>query len=424
MFSLRSCNSNTKIPDNATLRAALVIYDYCVIGAGIVGLSTAMQLQERFPASSVLVLEKEAGPALHQTGRNSGVIHAGVYYVPGSLKARFCREGLRRTMAFCLENDIQFEQCGKLLVATNTKEMSRLVDLEVRAVANGLVPERLNKDELTEREPLISGLGALLVHDTGIVDYTKVSQAMAARLRETGGEIRYDAQCIRIKEDQTTVEIETKASVVTARHLIACAGVQADRVAKTAGLDVDFRILPFRGDYYRLRAERNEIIKHLIYPVPDPGLPFLGVHLTRMIGGYVTVGPNAALAMARENYSRLGFNLRDLVDMASFSGLWQVMWENRKSALDEIRSALSKRRYLELCQKYCPSLRIEDLEPHPSGIRAQAVKADGTLVHDFLIKHTTRTTHICNAPSPAATAALPIGQHVVDMIAAKLELPP
>ena len=402
---------------------AFVIYDYCVIGAGIVGLSTAMQLLERFPTSSVVVLEKEAGPALHQTGRNSGVIHAGVYYAPGSLKARFCREGLRRTIAFCRQNDIQYEQCGKLLVATNDKEMSRLADLEVRALANGLAPERLDKDELTAQEPSISGHGALLVRDTGIVDYTRVSQAMAARFREAGGEIRYDARCRRIKEDQTAVEIETEAGAITARHLIACAGVQADRIAEAAGLDVDFRILPFRGDYYRLRAERSGIIKHLVYPVPDPDLPFLGIHLTRMIGGYVTVGPNAALAMAREDYRRLGFDLGDFMDMTSFPGLWRVLWENRKSAADEIHSALSRRRYLELCQKYCPSLRIEDLEPHPSGIRAQAVKADGTLVHDFLIKHTARTTHICNAPSPAATAALPIGQHVVDIIATKLELP-
>jgi L-2-hydroxyglutarate oxidase len=397
-----------------------VIFDFCIIGAGIVGLSTAMQLQQRFQHASIVLLEKESAPALHQTGRNSGVIHAGVYYAPGSLKARFCREGSARTMAFCRENSIPYEQCGKLIVATSNPELARLGDLETRARANGLEPIRLDGEQLAEREPDITGLGALLFRETGIVDYGAVCRGMASRFITAGGEIRFGAVCTGFKEHPGEVEIHTDGGTLHARSVITCAGVQSDRMARLAGLDIDFRIVPFRGDYFRLRSERNAIIRHLIYPVPDPALPFLGVHLTRMIGGYVTVGPNAALSFAREGYGRLSLNVVDSIDLATFPGFWRTIWNNRASAVDELHSAFSRRRYLALCQKYCPSLTLEDLEPHPSGIRAQAVKADGTLIHDFLIVQTPRTTHVCNAPSPAATAALPIGAHIVDTVAEKL----
>ena len=244
---------------------------------------------------------------------------------------------------------------------------------------------------------------------------------MASRFITAGGEIRFGAVCTGFKEHPGEVEIHTDGGTLHARSVITCAGVQSDRMARLAGLDIDFRIVPFRGDYFRLRSERNAIIRHLIYPVPDPALPFLGVHLTRMIGGYVTVGPNAALSFAREGYGRLSLNVVDSIDLATFPGFWRTIWNNRASAVDELHSAFSRRRYLALCQKYCPSLTLEDLEPHPSGIRAQAVKADGTLIHDFLIVQTPRTTHVCNAPSPAATAALPIGAHIVDTVAEKLE---
>lgn len=397
-----------------------MIFDFCIIGAGIVGLSTAMQLQQRFQHASIVVLEKEAAPALHQTGRNSGVIHAGVYYAPGSLKARFCREGSERTMAFCRENSIPYEQCGKLIVATSRAELARLGDLETRARANGLEPLRLDGEQLAEREPEISGLGALLIRETGIVDYGAVCRGIVERFTAAGGEIRFSAVCRGFKEHPGEVEIDTDGGTLRARSVITCAGVQSDRMARQAGLDIDFRIVPFRGDYFRLRSERNAIIRHLIYPVPDPALPFLGVHLTRMIGGFVTVGPNAALSFAREGYSRLSLNFADSIDLATFPGFWRAIWSNRTSAVDELHSALSRRRYLALCRKYCPSLTLDDLEPYPSGIRAQAVKADGTLVHDFLIVQTARTTHVCNAPSPAATAALPIGAYIVDTVAEKL----
>lgn len=397
-----------------------MIFDFCIIGAGIVGLSTAMQLQQRFRHASIVVLEKERAPALHQTGRNSGVIHAGVYYAPGSLKARFCREGSERTMAFCRENSIPYDQCGKLVVATSGTELDRLADLEVRARANGLQPLRLDGGQLTEREPAITGLGALLFRETGIVDYAAVCRSIVEHIVGAGGEIRYGAACRGFKEHPGEVEINTDGGTLRARSVIVCAGIQSDRLARLAGLDIDFRIVPFRGDYFRLRSERNAIIRHLIYPVPDPALPFLGVHLTRMIGGFVTVGPNAALSFAREGYGRFSLNLADSVELATFPGFWRTIWNHRASAMDELHSAFSRRRYLALCQKYCPSLTLEDLEPHPSGIRAQAVKADGTLIHDFLIVQTARTTHVCNAPSPAATAALPIGAHIVDTVAEKL----
>ncbi len=391
-------------------------YDYCIIGAGIVGLSSAMQLLKRFPGASIVVIERADGPATYQTGRNSGVIHAGVYYAPGSLKARYCREGLRDTMAFCDSHGIPYDQCGKLIVATSSLQLERLGALEDRARQNGLHVERLDRAQLAEREPNISGLGALLVAETGIVDYGAVSRGFANVFAASGGEVRYQCDCIGIREEADRVVVETTKGTIEARCVVACAGVQADRIARAAGLDLDFRIVPFRGDYYRLPANRDNLIKHLIYPVPDPDLPFLGVHLTRMIGGFITVGPNAAMALSREKYGRYDVSPRDAADLAGYSGTWRMLWKNRRSALAELASALSPRRYLELCRKYCPSLSLDDLQPYPSGIRAQAVSRDGTLLHDFLIRSTARTIHICNAPSPAATAALPIGRHIVETI--------
>jgi len=388
--------------------------DIAVIGGGIVGLATAMQILERYPGRTVLVLEKEPNLASHQTGRNSGVIHAGVYYAPGSLKARFCREGNAATLAFSRENGLPVEQCGKLIVATNEAEVSRLDALEDRCVANGLEPERLDQAALQRAEPRIVGKSAILVRSSGIADYTGITRRMAEIVMANDGQVILGAPVIGLREDAEGVAIETPQQTYRTRHAIVCAGLMADRLMRMCGLDPDFRIVPFRGEYFRLPESKNDIVKHLIYPVPDPGLPFLGVHLTRMIGGYVTVGPNAVLALAREGYRWADVNARDLYDMALFPGFWKVIASNWRSGLGEMRNSVFREGYLALCRKYCPELTVDDLLPHPAGVRAQAVMRDGRLADDFLIRRGRRTLHVCNAPSPAATSAIPIGRHLVE----------
>jgi len=391
-------------------------YDYCIIGGGIVGLATALTLSERHPGARIVLLEKEAGLARHQTGHNSGVIHAGVYYAPGSLKARLCREGAAATEAFCREHGIPFERCGKLLVATNDVELQRMDALAQRAAANGIEIERLDAAELRRREPAIAGVGALFVRATGIVDYRLVCEHMGRLFRERGGSIELGATVDGLREDADEVVATARGRRWHASRLIACAGLQADRIARLAGLATDFRIVPFRGEYYRLAPDRHDIVRHLIYPIPDPDLPFLGVHLTRMIDGSVTVGPNAVLGFAREGYPKFSFDLRDVADYAAFPGFWKTIGRNLGSGLQEMRNSLFKRGYLEACRKYCPSLQASDLQPCEAGIRAQAVMRDGTLAHDFLFEQTARMLHVCNAPSPAATSALPIAGMIVDRL--------
>jgi (S)-2-hydroxyglutarate dehydrogenase len=396
-------------------------FDLAVIGGGIVGLSTAMQMTERFPGISVAVLEKEPALARHQTGRNSGVIHAGVYYQPGSLKAQFCREGVEATTRFCREQGIAYEQCGKLLVATEPVELLRMEALYERARANGIGVERLDKAEIAWREPRIRGLGGLFVKTTGIVDYAQVAKAMASVVAERGGAILTSSEVDHIEESPSGVRLDVGKDRIRARHVIAAAGLQADRIARLCGVDVDFRIVPFRGEYYRLGPDKDQIVNHLIYPIPDPKLPFLGVHLTRMIGGYVTVGPNAVLAFAREGYGFGTVSLRDLREMAAFRGFRRVIRDNLKSGALEMANSLLKSRYLALCRRYCPELELSDLSPYRAGVRAQAVLADGTMVHDFLIGETQRTIHVLNAPSPAATSSIPIGRHITRLAEQKFD---
>jgi (S)-2-hydroxyglutarate dehydrogenase len=386
-------------------------YDFCVVGGGIVGLATAREILERRPGASLVLLEKEAELAAHQTGHNSGVIHAGVYYAPGSLKARLCRAGNQRTKQFCAEHGIPIEECGKLIVATTPIEVQRLADLRKRCAANEIATREVAGADLVTLEPRIAGLAALLVPSTGIVDYRQVSLALAEEIRKHGGEMRLRT-CVRsITERSGEVEIIlTEGEPIRASQLIACAGLQADRLARAARLDVPLRIIPFRGEYFQLPTTKSNVVRHLIYPVPDPELPFLGVHLTRMIGGRVTVGPNAVLGFAREGYSHFSFNLRDAAETLCFSGFWHVARMHWRSALNELRGSLLRSRYLQECRKYCPELTLQDLQPYPAGIRAQAVLPDGTLVHDFMFADTPRMVHVLNAPSPAATAALPIAR--------------
>lgn len=394
-------------------------YDYCVIGGGIVGLATALSLKEKDATARIVLLEKEAQLGLHQTGHNSGVIHAGIYYQPGSLKARLCREGAQATKDFCARKSIPFETCGKLLVATDDVEMERMSALEQRARDNDIAYEPISAAKLREIEPSIAGLGALKITATGIVDYRRICLAMAGELAERGVELRLSTRADLIAEEDTGVVVGMDDGTrLRAGRLIACAGLQSDRIARLAGLEATHQIVPFRGEYYTLPASKSAIVSHLIYPIPDPDLPFLGIHLTRMIDGRVTVGPNAVLGFAREGYAKGSIRPSDVASMIGFKGFWSMARRNWRSGATEFRNSISRARYLEQCRKYCPSLTLNDLGEPGAGIRAQAILADGTLVHDFLFLQSERMLHVCNAPSPAATSAMPIGRMIVDRLGA------
>lgn len=390
-----------------------MLYDYCIIGGGILGIATAREILRRRPDARLILIEKEHGLATHQTGHNSGVIHAGVYYKPGSLKARLCKAGAAATRQFCVENGIPFETRGKLIVATDANEVQRMEKLAVNAAQNGIAFEPLSATALREREPQINGMAALFVQESGIVDYRKICAVMASEIEKSGGTIVLGTAVTSLRETPDRVEIETGDGKVEARYVIACAGLQSDRLARAQGLAIDHQIVPFRGEYYDVRPEKRAIVHHMIYPVPDPALPFLGIHLTPTIDGGLTLGPNAVLGLAREGYPKGSFDLRDVLALAGFSGIWNVARNQWRSGLDEFASSLSKRRYLKACQKYCPSLEISDLIARPAGIRAQAVQRDGTLVQDFLFTQSARTLHVGNAPSPAATSAMPIAEMIV-----------
>ena len=394
------------------------MYDFAVIGGGILGMSTALTLQREYPGSAVLLLEKESSAARHQTGRNSGVIHAGVYYAPGSLKARFCKEGNRATKEFCREHDIPFDECGKLLVATNAVELERMNALVKRCAENGIDIEVLDGRALRELEPNVVGVGAFLVPSTGIVSYARIAGRMGELVQAGGGTLFFDHPVTAIGESSSEVRLQTTRGAFSARYLVACAGLQSDRVSRMLGLKPDFQIIPFRGEYFVLHERHNRIVKHLIYPIPDPSLPFLGVHLTRMIDGTVTVGPNAVIAFKREGYRKSDFSLRDTVEMLTFPGFRKVIRKHLRASLTELGNSLSKRSYLRCVQKYCPQLRLDDLLPYPAGIRAQAVKRNGEVVEDFLFLRTDRSLIVCNAPSPAATSAIPISRHIVENVRA------
>ena len=395
--------------------------DILIIGAGIVGLATAWELRRRYPHLHLTLVEKENRPAVHQTGHNSGVIHAGVYYAPGSRKAQLCLAGNSATKTFCDEHAIPYDNCGKLLVATNPDELARLQTLYERSAQNGLERHWWSKAELAEREPNITGIAAFFVPSTGIVSYRQISEKMAEHLQKDGMDIRYNHPVSAISEDTHGITVQAGDTTIRARYLIACAGLHADRIAALGGLNPDFRICPFRGEYYQLPAKHNHIVKHLIYPVPEPGVPFLGVHLTRMIDGSVTVGPSAVLAMAREGYRKRDIHPRELLEMLAYPGIRKVLRANWRHGIKEQYNAWNKRGYLREVQKYCPHITLDDLKPYPAGVRAQAVSADGKLVEDFHWLRSARSLHVCNAPSPAATSAIPIGREIIAQIATDLQ---
>jgi L-2-hydroxyglutarate oxidase LhgO len=384
-----------------------------VIGGGIVGLASALAVLEARPRASLAVLEKENRVAAHQTGHNSGVIHAGLYYKPGSLKAAMCARGRARLERFCEEHGVSYERCGKLVVAAGEHELPRLEELERRGRANGLAGvRRLGAQELREREPHAAGVAALLVPETGIVDYSAVTRKYAEEVTRRGGEVITAAGATAIERRGARVVVTSTAGDVEARALVACAGLESDRIARMAGLEVGVAIVPFRGEYWTLAPERAGLVRNLIYPVPDPAFPFLGVHFTRRISGVIEAGPNAVLALARPGYERTTVRLRDLWDMIRWPGFWRMARRHWRAGLHEVARSLSKRAFARACAALVPEVTAGDLAPGGAGVRAQAVARDGALVDDFAIVQAERMVHVLNAPSPAATASLAIGEEI------------
>jgi (S)-2-hydroxyglutarate dehydrogenase len=397
---------------------------YVVIGAGIVGLATAHRLTLDHPSAEVTVLEKEQQVGAHQTGHNSGVIHAGVYYAPGSLKARLCRTGSQSMVDFCTAHGVPVKVCGKLIVATEEAELPRLKALYERAQANGLPVRMITPAEAREYEPEVSCVAALHVASTGIVDFGAVCTVLAGLVEKAGGQVRLGARVTGLREQGGQqvgrgakvgggIIVQTSAGEVVADAVVNCAGLHADRVARMAGVDPPSRIVPFRGEYLQLRADRRHLVRGLIYPVPDPRFPFLGVHLTRMIDGSVHAGPNAVLALAREGYRWSRVKPGDIADFAGYPGMWRLARRHYRYGLGEVRRSLSRRRFAASLARLVPAVTLADLEPCGSGVRAQAVRPNGDLVDDFLIVNRDRQVHVLNAPSPAATSSLEIAKHIV-----------
>ncbi len=389
-------------------------YDVVVVGGGIVGLATAMALGAR--GRRVLVLEKEPAIARHQTGRNSGVIHSGLYYRPGSLKSRLCTAGREAMYQFCARHNIPVERCGKLVVAVDERDRQRLDELYQRGLANGLVGiERVSLEQMRRIEPAVNGIEGLWVPHTGIVDFQRVCQVMAEIIREEyQGEVKVATPFLGCHPESGGLVVHTASEKYFVRGLVNCAGLHADRVAELCGVNPPVRIVPFRGEYYTVRSERRSLVRNLIYPVPDPRFPFLGVHFTRRITGEVEAGPNAVLAFRREGYSRRDVSLADLWDMATYGGFWKMAMKYWRTGVSEYWRSLSLHRFAEALRKLVPDLRDDDLAPGGSGVRAQAVGPDGSLIDDFKLLRGPRMVHVLNAPSPAATASIMIGRSIAE----------
>jgi L-2-hydroxyglutarate oxidase LhgO len=391
-------------------------YDIVIIGGGILGLSTAMQLLERSPQWRVAVVEKEEELATHQTGHNSGVMHSGIYYRPGSHKAQFCVAGLNNMVKFCEENEIEFQQCGKVIVALHESELGRLQDLYERGTANGVPDlEIVGPERLKEIEPHTAGVRALWAPHTGIVDFTKVAGAFANKFHQAGGDIFTGAAVKKITRSTGSVALETTKGTLQAKYLINCAGLYADKVASMTGENVGVRIIPFRGEYYTLRQESHHLVSGLIYPVPDPQFPFLGVHFTRNIKGHVEAGPNAVMALRREGYRKRDFSLGDSLGNLAYPGFWKMALKYWKIGMGEVYRSYSRRVFLRDLQRLLPEIQNSDLASGGSGVRAQAVARDGSLLDDFSIIQSGDAIHVLNAPSPGATSSLAIGEHIAGL---------
>jgi L-2-hydroxyglutarate oxidase len=387
-----------------------------IIGGGIVGLATAYQLLNRFPSTTVTLLEKEAGAGRHQTGHNSGVLHCGLFYKPGSSKARLAVQGIRRLTRFCAEHGVRYELCGKVVVATGQREIPRLHTLLERGTANGLTGLRLlDPEQIRELEPHAAGLAGLHVPEEGIVDYGGVTESMVREITRLGGDIKFSSEVMELR-DRNGWHIRTSGGDLDADFLINCAGLQSDRVSHMAGNRDAVKIVPFRGEYYQLKKNREHLVRNLLYPVPDPAFPFLGVHFTRMIRGGVEAGPNAVLALAREAYGRTDYSVRDMVETFTYRGFWRFLVRYPAMCWQELKSSVSKQFFCRLLQRLVPEIQVDDLVKSDAGVRAQALSPSGELLQDFCIVRQERALHVLNAPSPGATACLAIADEVIDRI--------
>lgn len=392
------------------------IFDYAVVGGGIVGFSTAMHLAGKFPKARIILIEKESSPARHQTGRNSGVIHSGIYYKPGSFKARFAQSGAVSMVNFCRKHDIPHDVCGKVIVATREGELPLLENLYQRGLQNEVPVERLCKDKVREIEPHVNCLAGVLVKSTGITSYVAVCEKYLELFTGAGGEVRFGTEIKRIERRGESQMLVTQSGEVETKFVVNCAGLHSDRVARMAGTDPGARIVPFRGEYYELVPGKRHLVNTLIYPVPNPDFPFLGVHFTKMIDGSVHAGPNAVLALKREGYFKTDFNFRDFYETMTYRGFWKLVSKNLGEGMKEIHRSFVKAEFVRSLQQLIPEVQSEDLVPCKAGVRAQALVDDGKMVDDFLIVKGDRSLHVCNAPSPAATASLEIGKAIGEQI--------
>ncbi len=390
------------------------LFDVAVIGGGIVGLATARSLTRQSPSLRVVILEKEDHLGAHQTGRNSGVIHSGIYYKPGSFKARLCKEGNLAMTSFADEHGIDYERCGKLIAASDPSELARMETLVDRAAASGIEATRLSREAVSEREPAVVGVGGLWIPSTGIIDYKAVLAALARNIQDHDGSILLGTEVIGFNRSGGDHVLNTTAGDVRARFFVNCGGLQSDRIAVQAGASLSARIVPFRGEYFELVPHRRSLVRGLVYPVPNPSFPFLGVHFTRMIDGSVHAGPNAVLALDREGYRKRDVRLRDVRDVISFPGFWRLALRHGRSGTGEMARSISKRLFLRSLRVLIPEVELDDLVPSEAGVRAQLLERSGALVDDFLIVHSDRAVHVCNAPSPAATASLRIGEMIAE----------
>jgi L-2-hydroxyglutarate oxidase len=389
-------------------------YDFIIVGAGIVGLSTAYKLSEAYPETEILILDKEDHVAAHQTGNNSGVIHSGIYYKPNSYRAKNCVNGRHQLVDFCKEHDVTYEICGKVIVATEEHQLDRLDDLFETGKINEIEGiEKVDSKELKEIEPYATGVKAIHVPCTGIVDFVGVCEKLLELVQQKKGQIKFGQKVSRIQPNGTAIHVQTETDTFTAKHLINCAGLYCDHVAKSAGVQTELQIVPFRGEYYQLTSEAKHMVNGLIYPMPNPEFPFLGVHFTKMALGGVECGPNAVFAFRREGYNKLSFDLEETIETVNFPGFWKLAKQHWRMGIEEYYRSFSKKAFTKDLQKMMPAIRPHHLEPAKAGVRAMALRPNGDIVNDFQFDATDREIHVLNAPSPAATAGLAIGDEIV-----------
>ncbi|WP_085524778.1 L-2-hydroxyglutarate oxidase [Tuberibacillus sp. Marseille-P3662] len=398
------------------------MYDYAIIGGGIVGLSVGMALSQRHPDASILLVEKEPELSLHQTGRNSGVIHSGIYYKPGSLKAELARTGNQQMVAFCKEHGIEHDVCGKVIVATSEDERPLLENLYNRGRQNQLAVEKISVDTLNDIEPHVNGIAAIRVPSTGIVDYRQVSEVFAEMIQKKGGNIAVNTEVKNVVTGNDHIELQTNNGKFYSRFMINCGGLLSDRVAAMANVKTDMKIVPFRGEYYELKPDKRHLVHSLVYPVPNPDFPFLGVHFTKMMDGRVLIGPNAVLSFKREGYKKTDFHAKDFMETMTYPGFLKLAAKNMSEGLKEMFRSYNKHAFVKEVQRFIPDINEDDIQPAEAGVRAQALGEAGQLLDDFAIIPTERAIHVCNAPSPAATASIEIGQKIVDDVERRISV--